>query len=61
MVQNSFKKGILKAQFTQTQQSDNHLPKRVQNRAPSTGSGRDANSALNLPTVPSSSMKAAPY
>lgn len=37
------------------------LPKRVQKRAPSTGSGSEANRALNLPTMPSSSMKAAPY
>lgn len=37
------------------------MPKRVQNKAPKTGSGRDANRALNLPTSPKNSIMAAPY
>lgn len=37
------------------------IPNRVQNSAPRTGSGREANNALNLPTSPSSSIIAAPY
>lgn len=37
------------------------LPNRVQKRAPSTGSGKDAKRALNLPTMPRASMSAAPY
>lgn len=37
------------------------IPNSVQNRAPRTGSGREANRALNLPTSPSSSIMAAPY
>lgn len=37
------------------------LPKRVQKRAPSTGSGREAKRALNFPIMPSASMRAAPY
>lgn len=37
------------------------MPNSVQNSAPRTGSGNDANRALNLPTIPSSSISAAPY
>ena len=37
------------------------IPNKVQNRAPRTGSGREANRALNLPTMPSSNIMAAPY
>lgn len=37
------------------------LPKSVQKRAPSTGSGREAKRALNLPIMPKPSMRAAPY
>lgn len=37
------------------------LPNKVQNIPPSTGSGREAKSAVNLPMVPSRSMIPAPY
>lgn len=42
-------------------QGNTILPKRVQKRAPSTGSGREAKRALNLPIMPNPSMRAAPY
>lgn len=42
-------------------QGNGLLPKRVQKSAPSTGSGREAKRALNLPIMPKASMKAAPY
>lgn len=37
------------------------MPNNVQNSAPRTGSGNDAKRALNFPTIPSSSISAAPY
>lgn len=37
------------------------LPNKVQNIPPSTGSGREAKSAVNLPMVPRRSMMPAPY
>lgn len=42
-------------------QRNGSLPKRVQKRAPSTGSGREAKRALNFPIMPKASMRAAPY
>eukprot|EP00069_Balaena_mysticetus_P002326 bmy_16010T0 len=42
-------------------QGNGILPKRVQKRAPSTGSGSEAKRALNFPIMPNASMSAAPY
>lgn len=38
-----------------------HLPNKVQNMPPSTGSGSDANKAVNFPMVPKSNIMIAPY